>query len=223
MKKLDKQVINEIDLVNNEYYITQNQVRSQFQILIKQRNMAIYFAIFIMILSFVICFKALLISQEAKKVDKIVFKEDGIGGITYVGIVNNTLKVNENKYLANQLVEYLYALYSVPLDDDTKKRNVAKVQMMTDVNYYNNIKQIMKDLYIKGENVSVKLSLVTKISNNLYSIDWDKFINNVNVGSYKTLIAFKQIQVQDETQQILQYNPLDIIITNIQTDQRIKI
>ena len=77
MKKLKPDEMNELEQINNTYIINQGQVKSQIGMYIRQRNLAIAIAIAICVLSFVGFIMAMKISGEAKRVDKVVYRENG--------------------------------------------------------------------------------------------------------------------------------------------------
>lgn len=223
MKKLNEDVKNEFELLQNEYIVNQKQVKGQLAIFARQRNYGIIFGISCLVLSIGIVFKSLSIAGEAKKIDKVVFKEDGTGGLTYIGMVNNTMQVNLKKYINNQLQEYVTALYSVPTDRDLRQHYVSKVQLMTNVNYYPIIQAIFKEEYTKNVSdvITIKINAIGEVSKGVWEIDWTQYKNSNNSGSWKSLITFNQVQDANDDVQIMQFNPLSIAVTNVNTSPRL--
>lgn len=223
MKKLNDEMKKEFDLIQNEYFVNQNQIRSQIEVFIRQRNLAIIFSILCLFISTGIVTKSLFIAGEAKKIDKVVFKEDGSGGITYLGVVNNGIQINFKKYILNQLSEYVTALNTVPKTDDMKQYNVYKVQYMTEVKYYPMLQSYLRDLYTKNVNneVSIKITSVGEVTKGVWELDWTQYINGTVSGNWKTMITFKQLDNNDDNTLIMQYNPLDIAVTNVENSQRL--
>lgn len=219
MKKINQ---SEFDLLQNEYIVNQGQVKSLIGKYIKQRNFAFIVMLVVIIASGIIVYSSLQIAGEAKKVDKVVFKEDGSGGLTYLGLSNAKLEVDKKMYISNQIVEYVSALYSIPSDKDKREFNVTKVQWMTDIQYFAKYPQpLLIEAYTKNgtQLIVVATSLSGEVSNGVWEVDWTKTIDGVKIGDFRTLITYKQTNKLSGSQAYL-YNPLGIIVTSIDTQQR---
>ena len=217
--------MSETKLLQDEYIINHQHFKRQLITYIKQRNYAIMFAIFCVVLSFAIVYKSLIIANEGKKIEKIVFKEDGTGGLTYMGIVNNGIQINTKKYIANQLQEYVVAMNSVPISHDMREYNISKVQFMTDVIYWNSLQKNIKDNYLanNGKLVSIKITTVAEISKNIWAIDWTQYVDDANTGSFKSIITFNQVINKNNDTLAMAYNPLDLAITHIENNSRVNL
>ncbi|MCX8514036.1 MAG: VirB8/TrbF family protein, partial [Burkholderiales bacterium] len=69
----------------------------------------------------------IMINQDKHKV--IVFAQDGMGNLTLLGVANKNLII-DNKIVAHQLANFIYALREVPADLDLKKRNINLIKNM---------------------------------------------------------------------------------------------
>lgn len=220
-----KQINNkEFDLIQNEYYLNQKQIKSQISMYLQQRNMAMIFAITCILISIALCFYGMTIAHEAKKVEKIVFKEDGTGGLTIVGFANSNNNFNEKKYIPSQLVDYINALYSIPIDIQQRKYNISKVQLMTENNYFHhNLKMFLVNNYKENgtQSVSVRVNLISEIGSNIWQVDWQKLINNQPEAYYKTTISISINNIDNINSLVLLYNPLGILINNVNTVSRV--
>ena len=219
MKKINQ---SEFELLQNEYIVNQGQVKSLIGKYIKQRNFAFIVMLVVIIVSGIIVYSSLQIAGEAKKVDKVVFKEDGSGGLTYLGLSNSKLEIDKKMYISNQIVEYVAALYSIPSDKDKREFNVAKVQWMTDIQYFAKYPQpLLIEAYTKNgtQLIVVATSLSGEVSKDVWEVDWTKTIDGVKIGNFRTLITYKQTDKLSGSQAYL-YNPLGIIVTSIDTQQR---
>jgi type IV secretory pathway component VirB8 len=219
MKKLSDKEQKEFDLLQNEFLVNQEYVKNQIRSVQKQRNFALFFAAFVMLLSMVVVIISVNAASEAKHVDKVVFKEDGSGGLTYIGMATSKLDVKQTNYIRNQLLEYVNALYSIPTDQNQRQYNAYKVQFMTSVDYYSKYPQIvLKDNYINHGT-----ELVGQVSPGVWEVDWSKFVNQAKVHDYKTMITFKQTDISTGGTEIDRFNPLGIVVTNIDTQERVSV
>lgn len=219
MKKINRK---DFDLLQDEYMINQAQVKTIIGRYINQRNFAIGFAVISLIIASVLMFYSLQIAKQTKVVDKIVFKEDGSGGLTMIGAVNDHLQVKSKVYIGNQLSEYLVGMYSIPTDLNQKKYNVAKVKMMTSADYFSNTLQTkLHDMYKTSGNqvVEVYPNTISEIYKNVWQITWTKLVNNTKVGDFQTNITFVQTDIGDSTE-LIKLNPLGILVTNVSTQER---
>ena len=228
MKILSPDAQSEFDLLQNEYIVNQKQVKSQLAIFARQRNLACVFGILCLFISIGILIGAMVIAHEAKKIDKVVFKEDGTGGLTYLGNVNNSIALDPKRFINSQLDEYITALYSVPPEHELRQYYTNKVISMTDVNYYSQqIKAIFQDAYVKhsSDTITIKISSIGEVAKGVWEIDWTQFNNNNKSGDYKTNVTFNQVTELNNDNlndaQMMQLNPLNIAITNVNTFQRV--
>ena len=219
MKKVNH---SEFDLLQNEYIVNQGQVKSLIGKYIKQRNFAFIVMFVVIIASIGITMIALQVAGEAKKVDKVVFKEDGTGGLTYLGLPDSKLKVGNQLYISNQMVEYVTALYSIPTDRNQRQYNILKVQWMTNVQYFNQYPQpLLIEAYNKhgAQLIIASSTLSGENTTGVWEVDWTKTVDGAKVGDFRTLITFKQTDNINGSPAYL-YNPLGIVVTGIATQQR---
>lgn len=212
----------QFDLLQNEFIVNQRQVKTQIQKYKVISIIAVICTFLFMILSVIIVYEAIQITGAAKKVDKLVFKEDGSGGLTFMGMASNQLDIKNTHYIDAQMIEYVKALYSIPTDKDARQYNAYKVQYMTTTDYYAKYPQtILAENYTKNsENlVTVKVTTVGQV-HGVWEVDWIKSKNNESGVIYKSLITFKQVDTGNNVE-INYYNPLGIAITNIETIARI--
>ena len=135
-----------------------------------------------------------------------LFKEDGTGGITALGIPNKELKV-DNRIISNQLAIFVEDLRQVPTSSEIKSAYVHRVKMMSSQNLFRNkLAQMLKDEYATNATTSIHVSGVFPIGDT-WEVDWTEFKNNISYTK-------NPIPTKDSTELI--WNPMGIIVNDIQ-------
>lgn len=226
MKKLTNEERQEFDLLESNYYVPRSQVLREHENIKKQRNWCLIFAGLVLASSSINTYFALETSREAKKIQTIVYKDDGKGSLTILKAIQSDANIEvgqaeKNSYIRNQLREYVAALYSVPNDKDMRQENVYKVMNMTNKTYYEQIpKKIFQGSFAQDANSGV-ISIVVKTpvpvgeNGKVWQVDWTKKQNGEEIGKFKSWITFKQIKIDNVV--VGSYNPLGLVITNIDT------
>lgn len=215
----------EFDLVKNTYFANQEHYQSLVGSYIVARNYWRLIAIIALTIALIAVGGVIYFGTKSKETKTVVFKEDGMGGLTFVGIPNTPLKINSKALIANKLTEYVTALYSVPLDKSQKQYNISLLVSMTGENYFNSkVVPIIKDNYLKyaSKSVSVHIETVALNSQNVWEIEFSQNSDNKELGVYKTFLTFKQ-NLNLDSVELMKNNPLGIYITNIENVDRFKI
>lgn len=146
-----------------------------------------------------------------------IFKEDGSGGLTALGIANQEMHVN-NQIIANQINLFLIGLREVPTSIEIKKRYVTRVQMMsTQALFHDVLANMLKESYIKAGNseVIVTLKSIIPIAKNTWELDWTETgTNGSNLGEYKATLSI-ELSKEFKNSSTLIYNPIGLVVTDI--------
>lgn len=146
-----------------------------------------------------------------------IFKEDGSGGLTAMGIANEEMHVDK-QMVANQIGSFLIGLREVPTSIEIKKRYVTRVQMMsTQILFHNVLAKMLKDSYIKAGNgeVIITLKSIIPLSKNTWELSWvETGANDTNLGEYKATISV-ELSKDFKNSSALIYNPLGLVVTDI--------
>ena len=147
-----------------------------------------------------------------------LFKEDGSGGITALGIPNSIMKV-DNRMLANQMASFMIALRQVPIDTELRKNYVRRVKMMSTVQLFTNVlAPMLKDEYKNQGSVKVDINTVIPVNKNTWEIDWTEYANSTAIGKYKATLTYtRDLTIKDPTLMI--FNPLGLIIKDVNINQ----
>ncbi len=152
-----------------------------------------------------------------------IFKEDGSGGLTAMGIANQRMQVN-NQMVANQLGSFIVALREVPASVEIKKRYVTRVQMMSSHALFHNVlTKMLKDSYLKTGNTEVLVTFksIMPLSKNTWEIDWTEAnTNGTSLGNFKAMITV-ELSKEFKNSSALIFNPLGLVITDITINQGI--
>jgi type IV secretory pathway TrbF-like protein len=205
--------------VQQEIFIAnQNQYRSTVAKYIKERNMAYVVAIVMFFLALGCLISTVIMAHEAK-VQALIFDKDG----QFIGVPNTKTKINDKALVISQLADYITYLYSVPNDMTAKEHNVIKVVAMTDSNYFNSqILPIIKQNLLKYQNtqVIVKVNSIVPTSDGEWIIDFSSFVSDHKIGSYKTILHYRQDLNLDSPSKMIN-NPLGIYITSLDTQEKL--
>lgn len=163
------------------------------------------------------CIGGLIYIANQPKTVPFLFKEDGSGGITALGIPNTVMRV-DNKLIANQLATFIIALRQVPVDLELRKQYVRRVKMMTTSELFNNqLVAMFKSEYknINSDNsIKVSINTIEPIAKNTWQIDWTQSVNSIATGKYSAIVTYERdATITDPTLMI--FNPLGIIIKDI--------
>lgn len=150
-----------------------------------------------------------------------IFKEDASGGITALGIPNSEFKV-DNRIVANQLAVFVEALRQVPNSDEMKRKYVRQVKMMsTSSLFYNTLAPMLKDTYavIGQSSLHIVITTILPIEKNIWQIDWIEYKNGIQVGKFKATINYIRTPMQLKEPTELIWNPLGMIIKEVNINQ----
>lgn len=146
-----------------------------------------------------------------------IFKEDGSGGLTAMGIVNQEMHVNQ-QMVANQIASFIIGLREVPTSVEIKKRYVTRVQMMsTQALFHNVLAKMLKDSYMNAGNNEVLITIksIIPLSKNTWELSWvENNTNNNNLGEYKATISI-ELSKEFKNSSSLIYNPIGLVVTDI--------
>ncbi len=228
MKKLTNEEKRELDILESDYYVPKSQILKEHANWKKITLITIGVSIVIVFASLLLAFLGLDGAMQSKRVDVVVFRDDGKGGVTVVRSLQGDAKLNVDKdiveqYIKNQLGEYVKSLYSVPNSKEMRQENVYKVLYMTQKNYYDIVpRPIFKSGFAQDQTsiINVHIDNGTRISPDVWQIDWTKQLNSDEIGKFKTWITYKQEKINDTT--VGSYNPLGIVVTNIDTQADLK-
>lgn len=172
------------------------------------------------IASMLITFVAVLGMIYAACLPKIVpflFKEDASGGITALGVPNQTLHV-DNRIIANQLAIFIEKLRQIPSSSEMRMNYVHQVKMMSSTNLFNNqLALMLKDAYANmgdGE-VVIHISTILPVAKDTWQVDWQEFKNGISAGKYRATINYAKNSINVNNPKELIWNPVGIIIKDI--------
>lgn len=163
-----------------------------------------------------------------------IFKEDGSGGLTAMGVADEEMHVNK-QMVANQIAAFIIGLREIPTSVEIKKRYVTRVEMMsTPALFHNVLANMFKEEYSKagaGE-VTVTLKSIIPLSNNTWELDWVETStdgttngsntdgganggsNSTKLGEYKATLSI-ELSKEFKNSSALIYNPLGLVVTDI--------
>lgn len=153
-----------------------------------------------------------------------VFKEDGSGGITALGLANQELQINR-QMIAAQVRNFVMALEQVPSSKDLRAENVAKVMnMTTEKSFLTTFAPILRERYKEvgtGE-VLIQIKNVLPIQKNSWAVDWVEIKNGHQTNTFKGTLTIEYLKpdYKQNTDQML-YNPLRLIVTDFIANQNI--
>ena len=178
-----------------------------------------FFSNFITLIAVIGCIYA----ANLPSIVPFIFKEDGSGGLTAMGIADQEMHVNK-QIIANQIGAFLIGLREVPISVDIKKRYVTRVQMMsTQALFHNILAKMLKESYTKAgtSEVLVTLKSIIPLSKNTWEIDWVEIGTNGNsLGEYKAILAI-ELSKEFKNSSALMYNPIGLVVTDININKGI--
>ena len=160
----------------------------------------------------------MIYAAQLPDVVPFIFKEDGSGGLTALGIPNGSIKIDD-RVVANQLLTFVEDLRQVPDSNEIRSLYVHRVKMMSTQDLFRNkLSPMYKDAYQNsgGATISTKISSVFPIDKKTWEIDFAEFRGATQTGQYKALIHYvkQSIPTKDPTE--LMYNPLGILVDDVQ-------
>lgn len=153
-----------------------------------------------------------------------IFKEDGSGGITALGIAGKELKPTQ-PMIAASVRSFVVALEQVPASKELRAQNVAKVlNMSTDIGFTNLYAPMLKEKYktVGTGEVIVNIENILPIQHNSWQIDWTETQKGTAPKSFKGSLTLDTLKpdYKQTTEQIL-YNPLRLIVTDFTYNENI--
>lgn len=151
-----------------------------------------------------------------------MFKEDGSGGITALGLANQEMQVNQ-PMIASQVRNFVISLEQVPASKDLRAENVAKVMNMTTENSFaTNFAPMLRERYktVGNGEVLVQIKNVLPIQKNSWTVDWVETQGGQKIGTFKGTLTIEKLKpdYKQTTEQML-YNPLRLIVTDFTANQ----
>ncbi len=146
-----------------------------------------------------------------------IFKEDGSGGVTALGLANQEMEVNK-KMIAAQVQNFVIAMEQVPSSKDLRAQNVKVVSnMTTSNNFVNNFAPMLRDKYkdVGDGEVVVSINNILPIQKNSWIIDWSETRNGAPNGTFRGNLTLDTLPLdyKQSTEQML-YNPLHLVVTD---------
>ncbi len=153
-----------------------------------------------------------------------IFKEDGSGGITALGIASQELKPTQ-PMIAASVRGFVIALEQVPASKELRAQNVSRVlNMTTDIGFTNLFAPMLKEKYkaVGTGEVIVQVTNVLPIQKNSWQIDWTETQKGVAPRSFKGSLTLDRLKpdYKQTTEQIF-YNPLRLIVTDFTFNENI--
>ena len=155
------------------------------------------------------------VNQDRHKI--VVFEKDSLGNITTLGLATKSFAV-DNKVIAQQLANFIYALREVPQDTNYKRRNIELVHNMTDPKIRAQIDNLLITQYTAAQNkaIIVDINSVKPLEGGTsWSINWREG-ETLDNGSIKyhywsSVITFKRMDNVNPAVQMI--NPTGLFIT----------
>ncbi len=146
-----------------------------------------------------------------------IFKEDGSGGLTAMGIASQEMHINK-QMVANQISAFLIGLREVPISLEIKRRYVTRVQMMSTPELFHNVlAKMLKESYLKAGNseVTITLKSIMPIAKDTWEVSWTETgTNGNNLGEYKATLSI-ELSKEFKNSSALIYNPIGLVVTDI--------
>jgi type IV secretion system protein VirB5 len=152
------------------------------------------------------------INQDKHKT--LVFEKDSMGNITFLGLANKTLTV-DNKIVAHQLANFIVALREVPHDLAIKRRNIELVHKMIDTKLQASVDKRIIAQYTKAANGTIVVDIlsVRPLSAKSWIINWQEHLENGETSNWGSTVSFERLDTVEPSIQLL--NPIGLFITDI--------
>lgn len=180
---------------------------------------------FINLLILLVAVIAIIYAAQLPVVIPSLYKEDSKGVVIGLGRLNRNVKFDDD-IVSNQLASYIVNLRQIPLSTEIRQIYVAKVKYMSSPALFSNtIAPMMSEQYIAAGHsgsVTVKVKSVTKITQDVWVVDW---IENTNGGgdiNYKATINFTKLRVTSKNVLRILRNPVGILVKEININQVIR-
>lgn len=163
----------------------------------------------------------IIYTAQLPSVVPFLFKEDASGGITALGIPTSELKV-DNRILANQLATFIVALRQVPNSNEIRSNYVHQVKMMSSANLFSSsLAPMLKEQYVamSSGTITIKITTILPIAKDTWEIDWVENKNGVSSSKYKATLNFIRVSVLSKDPYELIWNPLGIIVKDLNINQ----
>jgi type IV secretory pathway TrbF-like protein len=160
----------------------------------------------------------IMINQDKHKV--IVFTQDGLGNLTLLGMASKTLTI-DNKIVAHQLVNFIYALREAPADLDLKKRNINLIKNMIMPQLNKSIDKLLINQYLKAGRgkIFVTIKQIKPFENEKsWLISWQEQLyspegNLMKQQNYSSVVSFQHNSNIDNQMQLI--NPVGLFVSYI--------
>lgn len=155
-----------------------------------------------------------------------IFKEDGSGGLTALGLADKPFKAN-NVMVAAEVRDFVIAMEQVPSSKDLRAENVKKVlNMTTDIAFTNKFAPMLKDKYktVGTGEVIVRITNVLPIQKNSWSIDWVETQNGQKTATFKGTLTLDTLKPDyKQTTEQMFYNPLRLVVTDFTFNENVTV
>lgn len=205
------------DILNNPYLTNQKGFQDRLDV---ERNNSAFWRNFCMVSMALNIFSVggMIYAAQLPDVVPFLFKEDGTGGITALGLARQKLHVNQ-KMIQNQLANFITDLRQVPQSLEIRKQYVSTVKVMSSSSLWNNLLlPMMKNNYLKAaqNDVIVEIKNILPIQGNTWEIDFIEYtkIDQSDAIKYKAMMTITRSQ-DFKTADALVFNPLGIVVTDL--------
>jgi type IV secretory pathway TrbF-like protein len=169
-----------------------------------------------------VCVCGVIYLGQLPNVVPFIFKQDGSGGLTALGISNQEMKVN-NQMIANQLSIFMISLRQVPVSNDIRSQHVQRVSLMSTPTAFNNIlAPMLKQTYVEAGNkeIIVTIKNIFPIQNKSWEVDWSETENGLPRGTYKATLTIERSS-DFKSSEAMVFNPLGLVVTDININKQL--
>ncbi len=157
-----------------------------------------------------------IVNKDQHKV--VVFEKDSIGNITTLGLATNTLSI-DNKMVAHQLANFIYALREVPSDIGQKRHSINIVHKMSTNKIRKQIDELLINQYAIAQNNQIRIEINRIIpleGGKSWTIYWREEMINANNDvlkrqNWSSVVTFIKADTVDVATQLI--NPIGLFIT----------
>lgn len=221
MKKLTQEQRKEFDGYENDYFVARSQIKGMYAFW-KRVGIA---GIIVGSVGIVVGIGAAIYAMDKtldmkENVKLVVLRADEKGNLFALRDLADPQAINREDATKSFLGMYVQALYSVPNSIEMRQENAYRVKYMTKKDYYAKVPQKMLQAAYSLANPSTNVITVTvtatsRINASVWQVDWTKKQNSEVIGKFRTWITYTTTTVGDV--QIAYYNPLGLVVTNIDT------